>query len=277
MNKRTKTDDKVTQTKISKRKTQTKDVLYSLEEDINAKICSFLKIKDIGTFRITSKYFRRNIKMTHTQEHCNIIANNLKQIYSCGGWWVLRQMLMDDARVDPSINNNEAICWACLTGDSCLVKGLLMDERVDPSVHYDLAICKASAYGHLGVVQELLRDTRVDPSAQENYALRKASVNGHLAIVQELLKDSRVDPSADDNLIIDLVSAAGNVIIIRVLLQEPRVDSSFAILNASKKGDLDVLRVLLMNSHEDSSDYYSEEIRMAKNGHLEYVVQKLTR
>jgi hypothetical protein len=74
---------------------------------------------------------------------------------------------------------------------------LLQDARVNPSDDENLAIRSASENGHLAVVDRLLQDPRVDPSASKNGALRMANRMVHIprfkAIVDRLLQDSRVD------------------------------------------------------------------------------------
>ena len=73
---------------------------------------------------------------------------------------------------------------------------LLTDPRVDPSVENNEAIHEASEYGHTEVVKLLLADPRVDPSDMYNRAIREASTNGHTEVVKLLLADPRVDVSS---------------------------------------------------------------------------------
>ena len=74
------------------------------------------------------------------------------------------------------------------------VARLLQDPRVDPSVDDNIAIRIASEKGHMDVVKRLLQDPRVDPSASRNQAIRFASMSGRAGIVGRLLQDPRVDP-----------------------------------------------------------------------------------
>ena len=161
-------------------------------------------------------------------------------------------------------------------GNATMVDLLLQDSRVDPSVNSNLAIQKASEYGHLSVVERLLQDSRVDPSASNNWAIRAASSNGHLSVVERLLQDSRVDPSASNNWAIGYASLNNHLAIVERLLQDPRVDPSMnhnaVIVYASRNGHLSVVERLLQDNRVDPSDYTNYAIRCAsKNGHLAVV------
>mmetsp|Transcript_45696 Transcript_45696/g.55464 ORF Transcript_45696/g.55464 Transcript_45696/m.55464 type:complete len:106 (+) Transcript_45696:182-499(+) len=88
LNKRTRSNDEVEINDTSTRKTKTRashprnNIFHSLGGDTTGEILSFLKMNDIGTFRIASKYFCHSTKMSYTKEHCEIIANSLIRIYS---------------------------------------------------------------------------------------------------------------------------------------------------------------------------------------------------
>lgn len=95
--------------------------------------------------------------------------------------------------LDPSVNNNAAIRWACREGKEELVRLLLLDPRVNPSDGGNSCIHFASAMGHLNIVRLLLADPRVDPSS--GLPLCFACMNGHKDVVETLLEDPRADPS----------------------------------------------------------------------------------
>jgi surface antigen len=157
-------------------------------------------------------------------------------------------------------------------GNATMVDLLLQDSRVDPSVNSNLAIQKASEYGHLSVVERLLQDSRVDPSASNNWAIGYASLNNHLAIVERLLQDPRVDPSMNHNAVIVYASRNGHLSVVERLLQDNRVDPSdytnYAIRCASKNGHLAVVNRLLQDPRVDPSDYSNYAIKGAiEKGH----------
>ena len=102
--------------------------------------------------------------------------------------------------INPSTKDNEAIQLAAGNGRLEVVKELLLnDPRVDPSALYNDAIQLAAGNGRLEVVKLLLNDPRVDPSAGNNYAIQWASESGHVEVVKVLLNDPRVEPNADNN------------------------------------------------------------------------------
>jgi hypothetical protein len=103
------------------------------------------------------------------------------------------ERLLQDKRVDPSANNNNAVRLAACFGHLAVVERLLQDKRVDPSANANCAVLHAAYFGHLAVVERLLQDERVDPSARDNCAVRWAAQNGHFAVVDRLLEDDRVD------------------------------------------------------------------------------------
>jgi hypothetical protein len=100
--------------------------------------------------------------------------------------------LLCDSRVDPCVNNNEAIRDASKRGQHYTVRALLDDDRVDPSALKNEAIGEASDRGHVDVVKMLLGDNRVDASDDNNYAIRWASLYNHYEIVHLLMKNEKV-------------------------------------------------------------------------------------
>jgi len=121
------------------------------------------------------------------------------------------KMLLADAHVNPSANDNDAICIASAKGHTDVVEVLLADARVDPTANTNQAIRVASSRGHTNVVKVLLADPRV--AANDNFAICIASDNGHTDVVKVLLADLRVDPSADNNYAIRIASSAAESII----------------------------------------------------------------
>ena len=175
-------------------------------------------------------------------------ADSIIQASMAGREKVVR-LLLQDKRVDPTVNNNDALRVASRNGHLEVVKLLLQDKRVDPSANNNGAIGFASEYGHLEVVKLLLQDKKVYPSAVDNYAIRWASLNGHLEVVKFLLLDKRVDPSDRNNFAIREASKNGHLEVVKILLQDERVDPSddnnYAIRYASRNGHQQVLKLLL--------------------------------
>ena len=143
--------------------------------------------------------------------------------------------------------------------------------------------------GHSEIVKLLLQDSRVNPGTCSNYALRVASELGHLEVVKILLLDSRVNPTAYANAAIKVASERGHSEIVKLLI--PRTDlshiTSGKILNLAKEisnenmekfklairnGDLDMVKILLLDNQFDPSYDSNHAIRVAsKQGHMEIV------
>ena len=71
----------------------------------------------------------------------------------------------------------------------CCCDRLLQDSRVNPSANDNEAIKYASINGHHLVVDRLLQDRRADPTDNNNIAIRNASRNGHHLVVNRLLQE----------------------------------------------------------------------------------------
>jgi hypothetical protein len=99
----------------------------------------------------------------------------------------------------PYVNKQEEFNKAILDNDFKSIKLLLNNHRVDPNVDNFNAIRHSSEYGYVEIVEILLKDLRVDPSCYDNWSIGSASENGYLDIVKLLLNDSRVNPAADNN------------------------------------------------------------------------------
>lgn len=125
--------------------------------------------------------------------------------------------------------NKFPIGLAVAEGHLLVVETLLQDMRVDPSDDDNDAVKTAAEYGELAILDRLLQDKRVDPSATDNYAIRMASENGYLAVVERLLQDKRVDPSACDNYAVRSAASNDHVAIVDRLLDDERVDIAIAI------------------------------------------------
>lgn len=167
------------------------------------------------------------------------------------------EVLLQDKRVDPSVDNNYLIQLALEKGYFKIVELLLRDSRVDPSTNNNYAIRFASQYGHTEVVKLLLADPRVDPSALNNTAIQFAAVNGHLEVVKLLLLHPKVDPTADKDVAIRFASRNGHTEVVKLLLSCPQVNpgvaDNFAIKVACENGHVKVVELLLADSRVERS------------------------
>lgn len=89
---------------------------------------------------------------------------------------------------------NQQFLLSLTIGNSELAELFLQDGRVDPSTEDNNAIITASSKGFADIVELLLTDKRIDPSVRHNKALRMARKNGHRTIVELLESDYRVNP-----------------------------------------------------------------------------------
>jgi hypothetical protein len=185
--------------------------------------------------------------------------------------------LLEDARVDPSARDNEAIRYAAMNGHLGVVNRLLRHPRVDPSGRDNEAIRSAARNGHLYVVNRLLEDARVDPSAVLNNASSLAARNGHLDVVNRLLEDARVDPSAVVNYAIRYAAMNGHLGVVNRLLEDARVDPSavdhFAIRLAARNGHLDVVSSLIGDFRVARTVRYSNLERLSDEVKIKSIVQ----
>lgn len=213
---------------------------------------------------------------------------------------------------DPSIQDNEAMIYACKIGSLGLVQILLEDDRVDPSAQNNEAICFAAQNGHLNIVDLLLKDNRVDPSTQNNRPLIIAAKKGHSDIVKLLLNNNRVDSSEyyctvaiaygvqnghlevvkifkDNkflyssqlgNLALILAAELGHTDILKLFLEDKRLDpcadNSAAILKAVSQNKFDVIRLLIKDKRVDPSiENNAVLLHSVQSGKIDIVKQLL--
>jgi len=134
------------------------------------------------------------------------------------------RLLLQDSRVDPSLDDHYPIRRACQDGNADIVRLLLCDERVDPSAVSNHCLRHAVEGGHVEVVKMLLDHPKVDPADVNQEAFRRAAANGREEIVRLLLGDKRVDPAANDNQPIRDACERGHTEIVKLLLKDKRVD-----------------------------------------------------
>lgn len=91
--------------------------------------------------------------------------------------------MLRDGRADP---RNYPIRLASQNGHTDVVRLLLQDDRVNPASNSNQALLSASKRGHVGVVRLLLQDRRVEPAI--NDAIRVASTYRHADVVALLFQ-----------------------------------------------------------------------------------------
>lgn len=87
------------------------------------------------------------------------------------------RLLLEDSRIDPSIDDNSLIVDASTAESPEIVDLLLKDPSVDPSVNDNRPVRLATFYGNWKVVDRLLKDKRVVPITMKLFLMRVGVVN----------------------------------------------------------------------------------------------------
>lgn len=140
--------------------------------------------------------------------------------------------MLQDPRVDPTINDNLPLRKAVNHGNHKVTELLLQDPRVDPSSISEDLLFNPCYYWWPRTLDALLNDPRINPSVNDFNPILTAfkrrhnkadNCEKHIQIVNRLLRDPRVDPSLDDNEAL-ILAYKSNCKAIKRILQDPRVD-----------------------------------------------------
>jgi len=157
------------------------------------------------------------------------------------------KLLLQDARLDISKDEDRAIAYAAEMGVTKIVKLLMLDNRVDPNRGWTLQF--ASENGHTEIVELLLIDGRADPALKNNSAIISACNNNHLDVVKVLLKDKRVTPNVHNNIILQDACKNSNFEMVKLLSRDYRINPSdlnnLAFQTTCYCGNLDIVKLLL--------------------------------
>jgi hypothetical protein len=129
-------------------------------------------------------------------ELCKLPKDIIRIIISyspCAQWFVLSKEIstLASQTISPlnyKVHDGGSLFWALAHQKNLAFVSLLKDPRVDPSIDDNNVIRFACEFGHKEQVMLLLKDTRVDPSAKENQAMLRATANNHKDIVEILLQ-----------------------------------------------------------------------------------------
>ena len=116
---------------------------------------------------------------------------------------------------------------AAKCGNLYAVERLLDSEHIDPSADENDALCQASRYGHIEVVRRLLRDPRINPASFGHRALGVARSFDQVEIARLLVESSRIAfqcISVQDSM--DIAVDACNTKLIVALLADGRASLS---------------------------------------------------
>ncbi|PRP76417.1 ankyrin repeat domain-containing protein 44 [Planoprotostelium fungivorum] len=209
--------------------------------------------------------------------------------------------LLDDPRLQPSINDNYALVTCVMTSKLSTLELLLRDSRIELPERmlewvltsrdarvlelflkdgrmqlHPGALMKCALEGLVEMLKLLLADDRIDVSYNRYTAFLRSIRGGQVEVVRAFLSCSRLDPSALKNSAIGLAAASGHTDIVRMLMEDDRVDPSAnncsAIRRAASSNRTEVFELLLPVTPIDLSEDDNFMLRYAsQNGHTSMV------
>ncbi|KAJ3270991.1 hypothetical protein HDV01_007141 [Terramyces sp. JEL0728] len=149
---------------------------------------------------------------------------------------------------------------ACEKGYNELVELLL--TKINPSFNQSEALAKACKKDQLGIVQLLLNDGRVDIHAKQNQAFINACIYS-----PRILPLLHVDCGFNLSEGIRMASEYGNAESVKYLIDKcnPGDNDNYAIINASKNGHLEIVKVLLKDSRVDPTVMNNLPLKLAQD------------
>ena len=155
-------------------------------------------------------------------EKNDVIYDNMICLASMNNRVDVVKLLLEDGRVDPTIENNLALYLAIKEGHVRVVKVLLEDGRVVPNMYDNNCIWLATRMGFHGIVKILLK--YLDPSIHDNICISNAAWNGCIYTMGLLLADPRVDPTAQNYRAVKYACFRNKVEVLEMLLDDDRVN-----------------------------------------------------
>ena len=201
--------------------------------------------------------------------------------------------MLIDRNVDVNlcnVYNENALHWACILGNACVVKLLLRVKKFDQELlnmkqkKGRTPLYMASLFGHIEVVDQLLL-AQADPDVQDNSggtALYVASQEGHMQIVHKLLQ-SQADPNIrafNGAIPLYIASQEAHIQIVDHLLEaksNPNIqnyDGRTPLFIGSQNGHYKVVASLLKegaNPNIQASDGSTPLSIASQNGHFRVV------
>ena len=189
-------------------------------------------------------------------------------------------LILADPEIDPSADDNDAICVASANGHTDVVSVLLSDSRIDPSVNSSYPLAAAAFGNHTEIVNLLLSDPRVsfplpppvssmdvvhalladptfDPTTTHNMPLQQSCRFSHTSALSLLLAHPQITTALNNNATIRTAAAKGQTSVVSLLLTHPDTNpaaiNNQAIQLAAQNGHVDVVKVLLSDPRVDPS------------------------
>lgn len=144
-------------------------ILFDKSKKVTEKIFTLLhKNNDIGALIILTKYDEK-LKNKSILQIYNFCLNCAPSIHVPETLFYLISTSSHKEIINLSANNNQLIQMAVIRGFTKIVKFLLRFPEVDPSVNNDNALCTACRNRDIEMVRLLLADDRVNPGVAERY------------------------------------------------------------------------------------------------------------
>ena len=174
------------------------------------------------------------------------------------------EILLADARVDPSIDDGSALIYALDVKYFKIFNRLLADKRINPNLLGSELLDSAINSGNVEIVKTLIIEYNMDPSDPDIIITAMKSKN--LDIFITLLEDRRVNLININNEIVENLHRT-SVEIAKVILSNPNIDPSFgdniALIGAVKNNNVEIIKLLLTDERIDPSYPNNELIILA--------------
>ncbi|MEM3858015.1 MAG: ankyrin repeat domain-containing protein [Candidatus Micrarchaeaceae archaeon] len=213
---------------------------------------------------------------------------------------IVLNYLINNMNFDPSVNDNQALIFACQLSNYVIVNILTNDKRVDILAQNYEALYTCVENGDLNIFDLFLNKTDIPKDVLDelfmvacmnqkisivnrlltfnidinvlNDALINACENGYTDIFDILINIPDVDPSVNNNVCLEQVSLNGNLDIFYKLISDKRVSvSDNMFINACSNGHYEIAKTLLNYNINPASNDQQALISASKNGHIDVV------
>lgn len=259
-----------------------KDAIRNNDVEAAEIILPYVDILDQGNTFLFNVIYQNRIEIVRLlfDDRINVAISDALISALNYGYTEMAKLLLNDNRIDPSLQSNKALGISSANGYYEIVHLLLQNDRLNLADGDGNAILMASSNGHVSIVNLLLKHPQIKEDCLTN-CLSVASIMGHTDIVKILLEDGRANAAEHNNAAIIKASQYGHSDIVKMLLQDAKVDpaacNNRALISASENGHAETIKVLLMDKRVNPADQYNKALmRASEKGHVEIVKILLT-
>lgn len=226
-----------------------------------------------------------NILLKLLQQQCEYHIAEWKncaiRVAANKGYTSIVNHLLHDLQVDVTNSNNYIIVSASRQGHIEIVRLLLDDHRFNFK-HIRNIVCREAIKNDkdkllLMMFEMFESGTDVDVDMSKNYMFNLASEYGSMQVIILLLSFYIVDPSNNNDYAIKIASLNGHTRVVEILQCNYIADSNKngnywhrdSIINASKNGHTDIVKLLLENRLIYFSSYRDAVTVALKRGHID--------